>query len=167
VITRLKVPKIDANIEEGTVTAWLKQEGDRLRKGEPLLEMTTDKAAGEVEAPCAGILRQILAREHSTVPVGYVLALIGGADDPLPDVSAYNESLLARRREAMGIKPKPAAVHSKSATAGAPAAGGPLRATPSARRLAREKGLDLALIQGKMNAAVVNEKVIEEYLKQK
>jgi pyruvate/2-oxoglutarate dehydrogenase complex dihydrolipoamide acyltransferase (E2) component len=94
----VKVPTLDTNIEEVTLTGWLKREGDRVRKGDPLVEMTTEKAAFELEAPAAGVLRKILAREKSVVPVGYVVALIGGADEELPDVSSLNRDLLARGR---------------------------------------------------------------------
>jgi pyruvate/2-oxoglutarate dehydrogenase complex dihydrolipoamide acyltransferase (E2) component len=162
-ISKVKLPKFDANMEEAAMGAWLKRAGDAVAKKEPLVEMVTDKAAFEFESPAAGILRKILAPEKSVVPVGYVLALIGGADDKLPDVEQYNRALLEKRRqEAEGgaipkSMPKPSAAKD--------AAGGKVRATPAARRLAREKGLDLAAVQQTLNVDVVDEESVLKFLK--
>lgn len=158
-ITRVKMPKLIENDEEQVITAWLKQVGDPVRRGEPLVEVATSKAAFQVEAPRGGTLRAILAAVKSSVPVGYIVALIGEPGDPLPDVSAANRAVVeaqAPRTRAGAAAPEPA----RAATPGA----GPLRATPAARRLARERGVDLAAVQAKTGAEVITETVLLEYL---
>ena len=158
-IRKVRFPQIDANIAAATITRWLKPEGAKIRKGELLLEITTDKGAIEVEAPTGGVLRQIVAAENSTVPVGYVLALIGDAADALPDVAAENRQLLASYQEELGKAPPPAAPAAPKA-----AGGGVVRATPAARRLAREKGVDLAAVQQALQLEIVNEDAIRRFL---
>jgi len=73
-------------MEEGTITRWLKKEGDAVEKGEPLLEVMTDKANMEVESPASGILRKIIAADGATVPVKDLIAIIGTADEPIDDL---------------------------------------------------------------------------------
>lgn len=154
-IARVKMPKLSENDEEQTVTAWLKKEGDTVSKGEPLATITTSKAAFELESPKAGLVRAILAPANSSVPIGFVIALVGPAEEPLPDVAAGNRKLMAART----VKAAPAA----GAAGTAAAAPGALRATPAARRLARERGLDLAQVQARFNLEVVTEAAVEKY----
>lgn len=156
-IKKVRFPQIDANIAEATITRWLKAEGEKLKKGELLLEITTDKGAIEVEAPVGGTLRRIVAAVNSTVPVGYVLALVGDPGDALPDVSAENREILAKHQAELGKAPPAAAEIPK-------AAGGVVRATPAARRLAREKGVDLAAVQQALKVEIVNEDAINRFL---
>jgi len=155
-ITKFRFPKIDANIEEATVTLWRKDEGSSVRKGEVILELTTDKGVVEIEAPHAGVVRKILASVNSTLPVGYILALIGDANDPLPDVAAANRALVEQHRQAAG----------KQTRAESHGHGGKetIRATPAARRLAREKGIDLTAVKTALGVEVVNESAIADYL---
>jgi pyruvate/2-oxoglutarate dehydrogenase complex dihydrolipoamide acyltransferase (E2) component len=158
VITEIKVPKLDANAEEVTVTGWLKQEGGAVGKGDPVVELTTDKASFELEAPAGGILRKILAKEKSMVPVGYILGLVGDPGEPLPDVSAFNRELLEKHKPAKAIKPQ-----AKPVTQ-ALASGGEIKATPAARRFAKEKGLDLAKVKADTRAETITEEVLQKYL---
>ena len=153
-IRRIKLPKVSANVEQATVTGWLKKEGDRVRKGEPLVELTTDKTCIEMESPVSGILRSILASEKSILPVGYIMALVGAADDVLPDVAKINTRLLLEHRQA--------ATPTASAGRAARRRGG-VRATPRARRIAREQGIDLAAVQKSTGAEVVTEEVIKAW----
>jgi pyruvate dehydrogenase E2 component (dihydrolipoamide acetyltransferase) len=155
-ITKVKLPKISANIEEATVTAWFKREGDPVRKGEPLLELTTDKAAVEFEAPRGGTLRKILAREKSVVPVGYILALLGTADDVLPDVTQSNAAILEKHRKAS------APTH-KTVKSRVRKIGGNVRATPAARRLAKEHDIDLETVKAALKVTVVTEESVEAF----
>lgn len=120
-VARVIMPKLAANIEEATIGQWFKHEGEPVSIGEPLFEAITDKAAVEVKAEAAGVLRRIVARENSVVPVGQVIALVGGADEPLPAIEA----------------PRAAAKAADAAT---------VKASFGARRLARELGVDLAAI---------------------
>lgn len=156
-IARVKMPKLSENDEEQTVTAWLKKEGDTVLKGEPLATVTTSKAAFELESPKAGLVRAILAPANSSVPIGFVIALVGPADEPLPDVAAGNRKLMAART----VRTAPAA--GAPGAAAAAARPGALRATPAARRLARERGVDLARVQARFNLEVVTEAAVEKY----
>jgi pyruvate dehydrogenase E2 component (dihydrolipoamide acetyltransferase) len=156
-VTKVKIPKLTENDEEQVVTAWLKKEGDPVQKGDPLVELSTSKAAFELEAPRSGLLRAILADVKSSLPVGYVIALIGDAGEALPEVSAANRRLMGT--QARSVQSAPAATPT-SGSAGT----GPLRATPAARRVARERGIDLALVQAKYKVEVINESVLAKYL---
>lgn len=157
-ITKVKMPKLIENDEEQVITAWLKKEGEAVRRGEPLVEVATSKAAFQIEAPKAGTLRAVLAAVKSSIPVGYVVALIGDPAEALPDVAAANRALM----DAQALKGARAA--STPAAKPAAAAGGPLRATPAARRLARERGIDLAEVQAKTGAEVITESVLVKYM---
>jgi len=83
--TRVIMPKLAANIEEATIGQWFKAEGDPVVEGELLFEAITDKAAVEVKAEGSGVLRKIYARENSVVPVGQLIAVIGNADEAVPE----------------------------------------------------------------------------------
>lgn len=156
---KVKIPKIDANIEEATVGRWLKAEGDAVRRGEPIVELITDKAVFEFESPAAGLLRRIVAPEKSVLPVQSVIALIGDADAPLPDVSEDNRRLVERHRAGAAPTPEPPAAAAETAPDD-----GAVRATPAARRLAREHGLDLAAVKAATGAARITEETIRGYL---
>ena len=160
-ITRVKIPVIDANIDEVTVIKWLCREGDAVRKKQSLAEMTTEKAAFDFESPRAGTLRKILAPEKSVIPVGYVFALVGDPEDALPDVSAHNRAVLEKHRQA-----------GSNAAARKPVPPGPghstaLRATPAARRLARELGIDLAAVQARFPDSIIDGATIKRFAAEK
>ncbi len=159
---KIKVPKLTENTDEVTITGWIRKEGDTIGKGDPLVEMTTDKAVFEVESPSAGMVRKILAREKSVVPTGYVVALVGTASEPLPDVTAANARLLEKRGVEKAVNPKKA-VPAEAAAPETVAPGAPVRATPAARRLAREKGVDLAAVRADSQAEVVTEEMVRRY----
>jgi pyruvate dehydrogenase E2 component (dihydrolipoamide acetyltransferase) len=156
-ITKFKMPKLTENDEEQTITEWFKREGESIRKGEPLVEITTSKAACELESPRGGVVRAILAAANSSLPIGYVIALIGDADDDLPDVSTSNRKLIRAHARMVPASPVKA-VSSRGAETGA------LRATPAARRLARERGVDLALVQAGVRMDVITEAAVIRYL---
>jgi pyruvate dehydrogenase E2 component (dihydrolipoamide acetyltransferase) len=160
-MTRVSVPFIDANITDVTVTAWHKRPGDQVAAGEEIAELTTDKAAFALEAPAGGTLLAILAEVKSIVPVGYILALIGGPGERDPTAAADNAALIAACR-ARGAPPPPApAAFPAAVPAAAPRR---VRATPKARRLAEAHGLDLAAIQSRTGAAIVTEAVLAPFL---
>lgn len=77
----VQMPALGESVTEGTVTRWLKQEGDTVEEDEPLLEVSTDKVDTEIPSPAAGVLKKIVAQEDDTVEVGGELAVIGDADD--------------------------------------------------------------------------------------
>jgi pyruvate dehydrogenase E2 component (dihydrolipoamide acetyltransferase) len=165
--TDVIMPALEMAQETGKVVHWLKRPGEAVRKGEPLVEIETDKVTVEVEAPASGVLRDVTANEGDVVPVGRTIALIvaagepGGASVPAGVVKA---SPLARRiaeqhgvdlgriRAASGRIEKAdvlAYVESqKSSLTGNGQAGRLGAASPKARRLAAERGLDIAALRG-------------------
>src|SRR6266853_3390692 len=81
----VEMPKMGDTLEEGKILRWIKQEGDTVKKGEPLAEVETDKVNIEIEAFASGTLRKILVSEGNSAPIGAPIALIGTPDEPLPD----------------------------------------------------------------------------------
>src|SRR5690242_2227268 len=81
----VQMPALGESVTEGTVTRWLKQEGDTVEQDEPLLEVSTDKVDTEIPSPAAGVLKKIVAQEDDTVEVGGELAVIGDADEDSGD----------------------------------------------------------------------------------
>jgi pyruvate dehydrogenase E2 component (dihydrolipoamide acetyltransferase) len=146
----LKMPALSPTMEEGTVAKWLVKEGDSVQSGDLLAEIETDKATMEFEAVDEGVVAKILvAAGTDNVKVGTVIALIAGEGE---DASAASEAAPAKTeapKEAPKAEEKPAA----QAVSAAPAAavtqdGDRIKASPLARRLAAEKGIDLATLTG-------------------
>ena len=79
--TSVTMPALGESVTEGTVTRWLKQEGEQVEADEPLLQVSTDKVDTEIPSPAAGVLTKILVAEDETVDVGAELAVIGGEGD--------------------------------------------------------------------------------------
>src|SRR3954471_21246723 len=84
----VQMPALGESVTEGTVTRWLKQEGERVDVDEPLLEVSTDKVDTEIPSPAAGVLQRIVVREDETVQVGAELAVIGDGADGAADGDA-------------------------------------------------------------------------------
>ncbi|MFI5254181.1 MAG: lipoyl domain-containing protein [Candidatus Limnocylindrales bacterium] len=81
--TEVLMPQAGADLETGLVRHWLKAEGDSVAKGEPIVEIETEKLSLEVEAPAAGVLRKILVAEGTEVPILSVLGIIGSPDEAI------------------------------------------------------------------------------------
>lgn len=133
----VKMPQLGLTMEEGTVTRWVKQEGDAVKAGEVILEITTDKLTSEVESGHDGILLKIIAQEGEDIPVKGLLAYIGEAGEQVGGVPA---SAPAAPVEAA---PVPAA-----APAAVPVSGGRVRISPLARKTAAKLGVDYSGIKG-------------------
>ena len=141
--TTVVMPQMGFDMQEGTVVRWLKQEGDEVSRGEPIAEIETDKAIVEMEAFASGVLLKTVVGEGQTVPVGQTIAVIGSPGEPLPDLG----SAPAAPTETEAPTEAPAIVE-EAVAADVPAAAEQVRASPLARRLAEEKGIDLARISG-------------------
>ena len=148
--TKVILPMLGQTMEEGTITKWLKQEGDQIEKGEPLLEVMTDKVNMEVESPASGVLRKIIAQADQTVPVMDMIAVIGTADEAIDDVLAAEETP-AEPAEAVSEQTQPAGPHAAPSLAVEPPASSPSRPfiSPRARRLAHEHDIPLASLAGR------------------
>ena len=139
----VKLPRLGQGMEAGTVTRWLKSEGDKVAKGEPLYEIDTDKVTQEVESDFAGVLLKI-ALPEGEAPVGETIAWIGEAGEEIA-APAPVERTAAVETEVPGTTvPGTVPVVPISSSTN----GGRIKASPLARRLARERGVDLALIRG-------------------
>ena len=140
--TSVVMPQLGYDMREGTVVRWIKREGDEVVANEVIAEIETDKAVVEFKPTTGGVLRRIVAGEGEAVPVGQLIAVIGDADEALPDdLAGPSTAPEAEPEAAPAAPPAPA-----PAAADAPA--GEVRASPIARRLARERGVDLAGIPG-------------------
>ncbi|MCY3775948.1 MAG: dihydrolipoamide acetyltransferase family protein [Candidatus Aminicenantes bacterium] len=140
----IQLPKLAITMEEGTVVRWLKREGDPIAKGEPVVEIETEKANAEIESTCGGYLKRIAVKEGETAPVEAVLAYIAGDEAELK--APYEPAVPEPKPKAQPVSTKPSPKVPPRVPAARPK--GPVRAAPAARRLARELGLDLASVQG-------------------
>jgi len=136
------MPALEMAQETGKLIAWRKNEGDRVTKGEPLLEIETDKAVVEVEAPADGILAGIKASAGADIPVGQTIAWIV-APGEAPPVEA--ESTAPAARAASHTRSE--APHAAPTAPSAPASAATAKISPKARRLAKELGVDLATVR--------------------
>ena len=142
--TSIVMPQLGYDMREGTVVRWVKQEGDEVVANEVIAEIETDKAVVEFKPTTGGVLRRIVAGEGEAVPVGQLIAVIGDADEALPD--DLGGPAVATASEAAPA-PEPASAPTPPIAAGS-APAGEVRASPIARRLARERGVDLATVTG-------------------
>jgi pyruvate dehydrogenase E2 component (dihydrolipoamide acetyltransferase) len=128
--TTVIMPALELAQETGKVVRWLRSPGDTVKKGEPLVEIETDKVTVEIESPASGTLYDVAAKEGDVVPVGQTIALIVGTGE-------------ATASAAPTIVP----VRSAGESAAAPASASLVKASPLARKLAEQHGVDLALVQ--------------------
>lgn len=138
------MPALGLQQESGMLVAWLKAEGEPVAKGEPLMQIETDKATVEIEAPVTGVLAAVRAREGETVPVGQVMAWIVAPGEAVPGEAS-------RPAEANGAGPAtgPAARETQRREPETPAGPPALApASPLARRLARERGIEIEALAG-------------------
>src|SRR5919201_2774666 len=147
----VKLPRLGQGMEAGTIVKWLKSEGERVEKGEPLYELDTDKVTQEVEADFSGVLLKI-ALPEGEAPVGQTIAFIGEEGEDVPETSAEKPAE-APAREPEREKGRAAAAEAAEAESekveAAPSAnGGRIKASPLARRIAGERGIDLSQLRG-------------------
>lgn len=135
----VRIEKWAENMEQATIGRWLAADGAEVAVQGPLAEIITDKADFILEAEADGRL-SILAPEKSTLPIGYAVAAIDADAARLAEIAAENEALLESVRRSICLPPPPVEAVRRQA----PERSARVRATPAARRLAREAGLDLA-----------------------
>ena len=165
----IAMPRLSDSMEEGTVLNWLKQVGDEVAVGEELVEIETDKANMGYEADVAGTLLEIVVQENETAPVGAVIARIGDAGAELPEKGSAPQ---AAGPVAAGDPPLPPVAKASSATVpptAPPAASaangngvGRAKASPLARRIARELGVDLSALSGSGPAGRIVKRDVEQ-----
>jgi pyruvate dehydrogenase E2 component (dihydrolipoamide acetyltransferase) len=152
--TEVKLPRLGQGMESGTIVKWLKSEGEPVEKGEPLYELDTDKVTQEVEAEASGVLLKI-AVETGEVEVGRTIGFIGAegeavaSDDGAP--ASAEKPAEAPKREPEREAGRAAATAAAEAQPAPPANGssnGRIKASPLARRIARERGIELSQVSG-------------------
>src|SRR5438034_6803096 len=150
VADQVTLPRLGQGMESGTIVRWLKAEGDEVQKGEPLYELDTDKVTQEVEADFGGVLLRILVPEGE-VPVGTPVAFLGEAGEEIPEVEPVPAGTVPETRsettEEVGGTVPPERPEEPT-EARATTANGRVKASPLARRIARERGIDLAALSG-------------------
>jgi len=145
------MPKMSDHMEVGEIIRWLVKEGDRVEQGQVIMEVMTDKVVADLEASASGVLKGIRKGvvDGAIVPVGETFAFIAEPDEEVPSLPPLAP---AEGKEAKEEAPPPSVAPSPEPAPPAPAEraaqSGPVRATPVARRLARELGVDLSQVQG-------------------
>ena len=138
--TNVIMPALELAQETGKVVRWIKAPGDTVRKGEPIVEIETDKVTVEIEAPAAGVLRDVTAQEGDVVPVGHTIAIIAAPGEAPSTLSPPGRG----QGEGAGVEVPPGDTR--------------VKASPLARRIAEEHGVDLARVKtasGKIEKADV------------
>jgi len=153
--TEIKLPRLGQGMESGTIVKWLKSEGDNVEKGEPLYELDTDKVTQEVEADASGVLLRISIQEGE-VEVGKTIAVIGEQGEAVEvNEDAQEEGSPARAREQERERGRQASASDTSEAVTqirepepASSGNGRIKASPLARRIARERGIELSAVAG-------------------
>src|SRR5881392_4240775 len=149
--TEVKLPRLGQGMESGTIVKWLKSEGEPVEKGEGLYELDTDKVTQEVEAEATGVLLKIAVQEGE-VEVGRTIGFIGAPGERVEsaagdgDAPRADSTRQALRSEGGAVEERSRSVN--GAPSGERPAGARIKASPLARRLARERGVDLAQVRG-------------------
>jgi len=132
------MPRLSLTMKEGTVIQWFKKEGDLIKKGEPLVEVLSEKATYEVEAPASGVLRKILALEGTDVTVAGTLGIITAPDEELPEIEAVAATPRIEAEEAVAVPERKTVEMIKERVI----------ASPAAKRLAKEHDINLTQVRG-------------------
>jgi pyruvate dehydrogenase E2 component (dihydrolipoamide acetyltransferase) len=184
--TTVTMPELGESITEGTITRWLKQEGDRVEADEPLFEVSTDKVDTEVPSPVAGVLQSIKVQADETVEVGAELAVIGGgagaerAEQEQEPAEAKEEAKeqepaeakeeAPKERPAAADKPRKDKAAARSGNGKAKGDGNGKAAagvSPLVRRLAREHDVDLSQVEGSGSGGRVRREDVEAFVQQR
>ncbi|KPJ58805.1 MAG: hypothetical protein AMJ46_13590 [Latescibacteria bacterium DG_63] len=157
-VTEVIMPKMGQTMEKGKIIKWLKKEGEKVEKGEPLLEIETDKTTIEVEARGSGILRRIVTQEGEEAPIATTIAYIAEEEEPLlEEISKPGTPAPETIKEAKPESPR--AIETQKAWAATQ-----VKASPLAKRIAEEKGLDLAQVTGTGPGGRITKQDVLEYL---
>jgi len=128
-VTKILMPRLSLTMKTGTVVQWFKKEGEKVQKGEPLVEVLSEKVTYDVEAPESGILRKILAIEGTDVPVAQTIGIIAAPDEQIPEIEVAEVEAVPERELIEKAEER-------------------IIASPAAKRLAREHGVDLSKVVG-------------------
>ncbi|NJN66882.1 MAG: 2-oxo acid dehydrogenase subunit E2 [Chloroflexaceae bacterium] len=172
-MAEVTMPRLSDTMQEGTIGRWLKQPGDHVEKGDILLEIETDKATMEYEAYESGTLTEILVQAGQTVPIGTTIARIGeGAPEPVAQGGDGASPTLSSKEPAPAPPPPAHETNGKPQTAvvgsvAAPASSERVKASPLARRIAAEYGIDLRQVQGTGPGGRIIRQNVEDFYQQR
>mgnify|MGYP005842999159 CR=1 FL=1 len=165
----IKMPKLSDTMTEGVIVKWHKKVGDKVKNGDILAEIETDKATMEFESFYDGVLLHIGVQEKQTVPVDAVIAIIGKGDENLDSIlsalhtSTYATSPLTTETKQEAAKPLTTSNQPSANSATTLTASGRIKASPLAKKLAKEKGIDLSQIQGSGENGRIIKRDIERF----
>jgi pyruvate dehydrogenase E2 component (dihydrolipoamide acetyltransferase) len=145
VVTKIVMPRLSLTMKQGMVGKWYKQEGQTVEKGEPIAEVVSEKATYDLEAPASGLLRRILVQEGVDTPVNAVLAVITAPDEAFSETETISET------------PEPIESEGEKR----------VLASPAAKRLAREYGINLSTIVGSGPDGRIVERDVERFIEEK
>jgi len=151
-VTVVKLPKLGLTMEEATVLKWLKNVGEEVKEGESILLIETEKAVVEIQSPASGYLLKKMAKEGDSVKVGTPLAMIGGKGEITEEQLVVSPIKEERKAEQIVAPVQPIVTSAR------------IRATPRARRLAMEKGVNLAEIKGTGPDGIITEEDVLNYI---
>lgn len=145
----ITMPKLGFDMQEGTLVRWLKTEGENINKGDVLAEIETDKATVEVESSASGIIRKLMVDQGAVVPIGAPIAVVGSKDEKIEDViQPAKVETKSPTSTSSAVKQTLLQTASSVTPAEAAPSFGPVRASPLARKMARDSQVDLAHVQG-------------------
>jgi len=145
----IKMPRFGLTMESGFIEKWFKEEGEKVKEGEPLLEVSSEKITNEVASPASGILLKIIGKEKEEIKVGTVIAIIGEEREKV-ESEGIIEAAKTEKISSVRIAP--------------PERGGRIKASPLAKKIAREKNLDLSQIKSTGPDGRIEKKDVLAYL---
>ena len=152
----IKMPRFGLTMESGFIEKWFKKENDEVKKGEPLLEVSSEKITNEVVSPASGILLKIMGKEKEEIKVGTVIAIIGEEGEKIEEIKEKVEpekiTEAVETEETLSTRIAP---HER---------GGRIKASPLAKKIAQEKNLDLSQIKGTGPGGRIEKKDVLTYL---
>ena len=152
----IKMPRFGLTMESGFIEKWFKEEGEEVKEGEPLLEVSSEKITNEVASPASGTLLKIMGKEKEEIKVGTVIAIIGKEGEKIEKIKEKVEP--ERITEAAETEETP------STRIASPERGGRIKASPLTKKIAREKNLDLSQIKGTGPDGRIEKKDVLVYL---
>jgi pyruvate dehydrogenase E2 component (dihydrolipoamide acetyltransferase) len=144
----INMPKLGFDMAEGLLVRWVKQVGENINKGDVLAEIETDKATVEVESHASGVVLQLIVDQGTMVPVNAPIAVIGQAGEKVEAPAADSGKQKAEVKAEEKPAPQSAPIAAPVAQVSAPADNGPVKASPLAKKVAKDNNVNLASIQG-------------------
>ncbi|MGQ9565199.1 MAG: dihydrolipoamide acetyltransferase family protein [Candidatus Bathyarchaeales archaeon] len=156
-MTKIVMPRLSLTMKEGSVIKWFKKEGEPVSKGEPLVEVLSEKVTFDVESPESGVVRKILVEEGMDAPVNATLAIIAAPDEEISRVEEPSTPILEKTKETANAETEPKTTERIEQR---------IPASPAAKRLAREHGIDLTQIKGSGPEGRISEDDVRRFIEE-